>query len=339
MARAGSGYTPRMRALVVGAGAVGQPYGRHLHLGGAEVTFLVKPRHARELEGGMSLYPLNDRRHRTIPVRFREYELVTSAREVAASRWDQVYLTVSSTALRGDWLPELLAAVGDATIIALQPGLDDRALILRHLPEERLVAGLISLISYAAPLPGETRFPEPGVATWFPPLAPSPFSGPSPRVDAVVAALRAGGFPARRHPDVGKLSGFPSALMMPYLVALEASGWTFAGLRAGGHLATAARAAREAMAAVATRHGRRPALLALAARPLVVRSGLWLGRLVVPLDLETYLRVHFLKVGDQTRMMMDRYVELAHEHGLEAGALEELRAAVPALAGKVVASS
>lgn len=48
-----------MRTLVVGAGSVGQVFARHLSLGGAEVTFLVKEKHAAELRRGLTLYPLN----------------------------------------------------------------------------------------------------------------------------------------------------------------------------------------------------------------------------------------------------------------------------------------
>jgi 2-dehydropantoate 2-reductase len=250
-----------------------------------------------------------------------------------------VYLTVSSTALRGPWLPGLARAAGDATVISLQPGIEDRTHVLRFVPEDRLVSGLISLISYAAPLPGETRFREPGMAYWFPPLSPSPFSGPAARVDAVVAALRAGGMPAKRHPDVPGLAGFPSAIMMPYLVALEAGGWSFD--RLGENAPTAARAAREAIAVVAARPeaGRRPPFIGLAARPLVVRAGLWLGRRILPLDLETYLREHFTKVGDQTRLMMSQYIDHARSRGLPSAALESLSQSVAALPGKQVADS
>jgi 2-dehydropantoate 2-reductase len=328
-----------MRALVVGAGAVGQVFGYHLHLGGADVSFLVKPKYAGECRAGFTLYPLNDRRRRLEPRRFTGAGVVTTDEEVAASRWDQVFLTVSSTALRGPWLPGLARAAGDATVVSLQPGIEDRTHVLQYVPEDRLVSGLISLIAYAAPLPGETRFPEPGMAYWFPPLSPSPFSGPRARVDAVVAALRAGGQPAKRHPDVPGLAGFPSAIMMPYLVALEAGGWTFD--RLGQHAPTAARAAREAVDIVAARPeaGRRPPLIGLAVRPFVVRAGLWLGRKVIPLDLETYLREHFIKVGDQTRLMMSQYIDHARSRGLPSAALESLNNSIAALPGTELASS
>ena len=132
-----------MRALVVGAGAVGQVYGHHLQRGGAEVWFLVKPKYAEECRAGFTVYPLNDRRRRAEPRRFAADGVVTRDDEVAAEAWDQVYLTVSSTALRGPWLPGLARAVGDATVISLQPGIEDRKHVVQYVPEARLVSGLI----------------------------------------------------------------------------------------------------------------------------------------------------------------------------------------------------
>jgi 2-dehydropantoate 2-reductase len=327
-----------MRVLVVGAGAVGQVFGHHLARGGAEVAFLVKPRYAGAARAGYTLYALHDRRRRTTPIRFTGAGVVTSAAEAAASRWDAVILTVSSTALRGAWLAELAAATGDATVVMLQPGIDDRQVVLAAVAPDRVVAGLITLVSYLAPLPGETRFPEPGVAYFFPPLSAVPLSGPEARVRPLVDALRRGGMPARRHPDVGAVAQFPSALMTPFLLALEAGGWRMD--RLGERAGVAARAAREAIAVARARGGKTPPLGGVLARGWLVRAGLAVGRRLVPFDLETYLRSHFTKVGDQTRLMLAQYIDIARERGLAASALEELRDAVPALAaGKEVAST
>jgi 2-dehydropantoate 2-reductase len=308
-----------MRALVVGAGAVGQVFARHLALGGAEVTFLVREKYAAECRAGFTMYPLNRaRRVRTTPERFEGAAVVTGPDQVAAGRWDQVYVTVSSAALRGAWFEALARAIGDATLVLLQPGPDDRDYALAHVPAERLVQGVISLVSYAAPLPGETRFPGPGMAYWFPP-APSPFSGPTARRDQVVSALKAGGMPAARHADVARVVDFPNAGSMPLLLHLEASGWSFArALREDRRgLEQALAAGRQAMAVVAKRSDRRvPLALRLGLRGLTLRLGAALARFVVPFDLETYVRAHFTKVADQTRLIVARFVALGRERGL-----------------------
>jgi hypothetical protein len=55
--------------------------------------------------------------------------------------------------------------------------------------------------------------------------------------------------------------------------------------------------------------------------------------LVVPLPLETYLRVHFTKVADQTRHAMATYLDDARAAGLPTAGLERLMALpAPAIA-------
>ena len=312
-----------LQILVVGAGAVGQVFGHAYQRGGAKVTALVRARYQAAAVRGFTLYPLNQRKHPA--ERFEGFDVITSAREVAARRFDQIVLTVSSPALRGPWLAELLAAAKDATIVALQPGLDDRGvLIAAGAAPERLVQGAISLVSYRAPLPGETRFPAAGMAYWYPPLSPSPFSGPTDRVAAVVAALSRGRLPAKRHRDVGKMAAFPSAVMMPYLVALELGGWTVGGALAAGTFTLGARAAREAVAVVGHALGKPPLGVRLLARPRLLRAGLWSARPLIPLPFETYVREHFTKVGDQTAEFIDLYVAKGRAAGLPVAALTEL---------------
>lgn len=316
-----------MRALVIGAGAVGQVYGQHLASGGAEVGFLVKPEHAEETRAGFTLYPLNRRRRRRgDPERFTGYTVYASIPDAAREHWDQVYLAMSSTALRdGSWLAELALRIGGATIVLLQPGPEDRDFLLRHVPEDRVVQGIITLIGYRAPLPGEARFPAPGVAYWFPPLSPSPMSGSTARVEAVVAALRGGGLPARKVRDVSTRVHFVVAFMMPVFAVLESVGWRFHRFRQSEHLALALRASREAMDVVAhTRAQRPPLALRLVARPIFVRALLRLAPLMVPFDLESYLQAHFTKVGDQTRDFLRSYLAWGRSGGIRIDALERV---------------
>lgn len=329
-----------MDVLIVGAGAVGQTYGRHLQAGGADVTFFVKPKHAPGAREGFTLYPLNGRRD---PVRFEGVGVVTTVAEVAAGRWDQVWLAVSSPALRGAWLGDVISAAGDAVVVLLTPGMDDRRLIGAHVPDDRVVSGLISLIAYQAPLPGEQRFDEPGIAFWFPPMGPSPFSGP--RAAEVVAALRAGGQPAKTVADVTASAPFASAALMPILLALEAADWQFDRLARGDHLARACAAVAESMAIVSRALGRKAPTFRHAVRPAVLRLVMALARRVLPLDIEVYLAYHFVKVGDQTRAAIARHVELGGEQGQSTHALASLLAGVSdapgdarEVAGRVVAS-
>jgi 2-dehydropantoate 2-reductase len=316
--------------LIVGAGSVGQVFGYHLFRGGAQVTFLVRPAHRAQVAEGFALYPLNRYRAGDAPLRFREFALSSSAAEVAAQRFAQVYLTVPSHGLRGPWLAELLAQIGDASLVSLQPDVADQPLLrAAGARAETLVQGGIALISYAAPLPGETRFPEPGTAYWLPPFARSPFSGPPARVQAVIDALRRGGLPAARGRDVAHLLAFPNAIGMTYLTALEAAGWSARPLVHGALAPLCRRAVREAIAVAQVQVGSRPLGVGLASFSRLLRPALWLAQRCVPFPLTAYLKQHFTKVGAQTRLMMAGLIARGRAAELGTAALEQLCAALP----------
>jgi len=313
-----------MRILLVGAGAVGQAYGRHLQLGGARVSFLVREQYAEACRAGLTLYPLNRAKAiRWQPVPFTGFGVLIRADEVATDTWDQVWLCVSSPALQGPWLHELLLAIGNATLVFLQPGLRDRDIILEHWPAERLVQGLITLLSYQAPLPGEP-VPQPGVAYFFPPLSATPFAGPRDRTQAVVDALRAGGCRAKVNPHVRKHAAIGSAVLIPHVRALETAGWSLQALRKSPLLTLAARASHEAMTIAARYNGFPPPAARHAVHPWLTQFVLGVAPHVLPFDLETYLRYHFTKVGEQTSAAMAVYMELGTALGLPYTHLERL---------------
>jgi len=322
--------TSSTRALLVGAGAVGLVYGRHLALAGVDVSFYVRDKYREQAQAGYAMYPLNRSNPRRAPVRFGGFGVVTSADEVRdAGPFDQVWLCVSSPALRGGWLTDILAVAGDAAaVVMLTNGMGDRELLAAATSDDRIVQGMISMISYQGPLPGET-LPEPGCAYWFPPLGPSPFSGPDARVKPLVAALNKGGCPAKRHRDVAAVVGFPTAILMPHLLALEAAGWKFDALRRGDWLDRAAAASREAMASVQARTGHRPPLSARLFSPGLMRLVTRIAPGVLPLPIETYLAYHFTKVGDQTRMYVRDYRQICVDNGLPADALADLERRLP----------
>jgi 2-dehydropantoate 2-reductase len=308
------------RCLVVGAGAVGQVYARHLQKGGAHLTFYVRPKRVPLMGGGLVLHPLNEQR----PARLSGYDVVSSAAEVAAAApFDSVWLTVPSDALRGDWLDALLGAIGEAVVVSLQPGLEDRAYLAERVPEARLVSGMIGLIAWHAPLPGADR--APGIAYWFPPFQKSPLGGCAAAAGEV-ARLRAGGFPTKVVDDVAADTAFASSLMMPIIAGLEVGGWTFRGLFGGSAITLAVAAARETSAIARPRH-RRWWVRRLMRRG-VLRMITWLAPRVVPFDLEVYLQAHFTKVGPQTRMMLETYIRLGQAEGWATEAISALLVAL-----------
>lgn len=310
-----------MKILIVGAGAVGQVYATHLKRSGAYVAVLVKPKYAEECQRGLTIYQLRTLRRHTVET-FQPDDVLTAVEDVAAQGWDQVWLCVPTSALEGEWLDRLLEAAGDATVVCPQPGLQVRDRVARVVPPQQVVSGTIGFISYQAPLPGEAL--DPGVAYWFPPLEASRFSGHPDRVDPVVAALRRGGCPARVHRDARALLAYSSCLLMPHVAALEGAGWSFEELRHGKWLMLAARAAAEAMKVVAVQLSISPPWYRSLVQPWLTRSLTLLAPLVMPFDLERYLRYHFTKVGEQSRLLMQGMCEDARTNGVEATALTEL---------------
>jgi len=316
-----------MRILVVGAGSVGQVYGHHLQRSGAHVSVYVREKYAEEARAGFWLYPGG----RPPGARFVPDAVHTDLDAAAAAGFDQLWLCVSSTAIRGPLLDAVAAALGDATLVALQPGLRDRELLAPLVPADRLVLGLIAFSAWHAPLPGGPPVPAPGQGVWFPPFSPSTFEGP--QAAAVVAALRSGGCPATvGDATVGAARG--SALLIPMVAAMECAAWSFSGLRSGRWAALAAGAGREALD-IGTGHlGVAPGPARMALRPTAIRLATRVVPLVAPMDFERFLQVHFSKVGDQTLLALDTWIAAGVGEGRSVGELRALRDALRAARGQ-----
>lgn len=313
-----------MKVLIVGAGAVGQVYGDILARGGAEVAFLVKPAHAAVAQGGYHLHELRLWRRPASSV-FAPHAVFTGLGEAAVQRYDQLWLCVSSAALRQPGFSDILAQVNADLLVALQPGLEDRQWLEERWPADRLVRGVIPLISYQSPLPGFEGQPA-GIAWWLPPGAKVPFDGEQAAVAQVTKPLEAGGWPARHVPHAPESAASISAVLMPHMVALEAAGWSFAKLKSGDALAQAVAASKEALAVVSHDLGLPVPGFARGVSPGWLRFVLAVAPKLVPLPLEAYLAWHFTKVGDQTRMLMGRYIARGEDAGLSTVALRSLLA-------------
>lgn len=312
----------RARFLLVGAGAVGQVYGAHLAAAGHEVGYLVKPAHVRATRAGFQMLPTSGD-----PWTFSPEIVLDDPVEATRERWDQVWLCVSSPALRGPWLSRLISAASDATFVMLQPpspGSDDP---LAGLPAERVIRGIIAIVAWSAPLPGQTG--EHGMAYWFPPLLKTRLSGPEQAVDLAVEALRSGGCPAVATDDVAGEAAMGSALLLSTMAALEVAGWSFQRWRKDPAGALGLATAREALALARATQGQRTWPLRLLLRRPLLRLISRLAPVVAPMPLETYLRVHFTKVGDQTREVLAGWVRQGESLGLRVDATRALLARLP----------
>jgi 2-dehydropantoate 2-reductase len=319
-----------MNILVVGAGAIGQVYALHLARAGHAVSFFVKPQYADEVGAGLSLHRLQRRGH--VTERLEGVGCLSDPVQVAAGRWDQVWLTLPSNALRGELARQVLAAVGDATVICLQPDIHDGAFVRSLTPQpQQVVQSLIPFISFQSPLPGQ---PGPaGIAFFLPPLTPALVAGEPSRAAAVTTTLKQAGVPARQVQDFARSTAAFVAMMQPLMAALEANGWDLYGLPASPMLREGLFASREAMQAAAAETGGSIWALRPLLWPLTWRLALPLLKHVFPFDLQVYLRFHYSKVGVQTRLMLDSYIELGAARRMPVSSLQNLRLALPEPAG------
>lgn len=322
-----------MRVLMVGAGAVGLAYGWYLQRGGAQVTYLVKPKYADELRAGANLY-FPKRRGVREPVPFKGFEVVGDDAAVAAGTWDAVWLCMSSPAMRSAWLDPFLAALGRSpggdrtTLVSLQPGLEDLEHLAARFPRERIVTGLITLIAYQTPLPEEAPHP-PGVAVVIPPLTRFPVRGEAARARAIADSVTRGGWKSKvLGPLEDKGGDVAGAVLLTHIVALEGAGWRFAPLFRSPLRKLACEASREGMVIVAASKGRTPPFARHFVRPWLMGLFLRLARWRLPFDFEIYLEYHFTKVREQTLEGLAHTIALGDQLGRPTEALTDLEATV-----------
>jgi hypothetical protein len=320
----GGSLSASPQICIVGAGAVGLVYAQFLRRAGAAVALLVKPEHAETCGKGFTLHRLR-RGGRRDSEHIDDLSIHTAVEGLAERRFDQIWLTVASDAMRKPWLGDVLGPSKDATVVILQPDLEDRALALEAIAEERLVQGLIGFLSFQSPLPQAPLLPE-GIAYALLPGMASSFDGA--RAPEIVSFLKRGAFPARQTHDLVGRSAERSATTVPLIAGLEAAGWSIPDFVRGPWLPRSIDASKEALAAVAKHLGRRPAAVRHILSPLPVRAALALAPALTPFDLEAYLSFHFTKVGPQTRLMLETYERLAKTLALSSAALHALRSAL-----------
>jgi 2-dehydropantoate 2-reductase len=127
-----------MKILIVGAGATGGYFGRHLVRAGRDVTFLVRPARAEQLRDGLRVYgPGYDE---TVPVR-----ALTADR--LEGTYDLVLLMTKAWALEAA-LEDIAEAVGpDTTILPLLNGLAHLEAVNDRFGAGAVLGGLVRVVT------------------------------------------------------------------------------------------------------------------------------------------------------------------------------------------------
>ena len=320
------------RVLVIGAGAVGQVYGHFMQRGGADVSFFVKEKYKTQCEQGFTLY--RSRRRGLGNAEFFQAEAIyTQYEEIAKQQFDHVWLAMSSNDLRGEWLSELKEAIGDTTLVMLQPDLEDRDYVLQYFPESQLVYGIINFISYQTPLPDlPSHHPDAdkkGVAYLMLPMMSAEFSGNPDRLPAVMEALSLGRFPVNAQQTVPRIYADRSAWMIPLVAMLELENWSFKRLMKSGSLELAVDGAKQALNVVAAKFHRPLNWTERGFSLLLVKVLLPLVRFLSPMDAESFVKFQFKKTAPQTRFILDHFIHQGEALGVNVLALKTLRAKLP----------
>jgi len=118
------------------------------------------------------------------------------------------------------------------------------------------------------------------------------------------------------------------AVLMPIIAAMEIGGWTFAGLRETEPIQMAADGIRQASAIACKKAGISTGPVGLVARPMVIAGLTRLAPRVTPFDIETFFKIHFTKVGDQTLLGLTEWIAEGHRTGQPIDALASLKEAL-----------
>jgi len=136
--------------LIIGAGALGIVTGYHLHLAGADVSFLVRPGRMPALQEPQVLYCYDDGELK----HFSEYQVYDNVADATACGHDFVIVTLDGATCRGAEATALLGDIGAAmqggNSIAVISGVGVREYCREtmQLAEDRVIEGTMGLLSY-----------------------------------------------------------------------------------------------------------------------------------------------------------------------------------------------
>lgn len=314
----------KQQILIIGAGAVGQVYAYHFAQAGHQVHLLLKEKYIPEAQQGFVLYDLKQDKSRQQAIDFKNFTCHSTWTSVAQQPIDQVWLCMSSVALAQLDFAAMKQAIGQATVVVLQPDPSDVERVQQALGAEQVVAGMINMISYYAPLAGE-KVPKEGVAFWIPPIVPMPVDGAKSRLEGVLMLLKSANIAATGQANFAAKNAHNSSFLMVFLAALELSDWQFDILASHKNLLkTMLQAQHEVFAALSAEYGTQAAYGLTVIKSWMIPVILKVARHIAPLNMEVYMQAHFLKVREQTLVLLQAYQQRAQQHQLPHEALSGL---------------
>jgi hypothetical protein len=299
-----------MKVLIVGCGAVGQVFGVSLQKAGVELGLYDRPATLVKLEQalvdeGLPLFQVRRRGRAPLAHRLKNYQVI--ADPVAARRFgpDQIWFTVPSPVYYSEWFKEFLREVPSRRVVCFVPE-GGRPEFFPEGDPDRLVFGGTTFMAWQGGPEAGGGQPG-GVNFWLPPMA-IPLMGAKEACREVGQPLQQAGFKVTLGKPDSPQQACVTAVITAFMAGLELSGWSLAAFRKGPWLTQAAGASSQAVlsqlpvAGIFTK-----ALLGVPVLSVGLYLAAFLMPVLVPFDLEKYLKFHYLKTRLQTLALLELF--------------------------------
>ncbi len=144
------------------------------------------------------------------------------------------------------------------------------------------------------------------------------------KIKPLISLFARGGFRSKYKNNLEDSSAILSATSIPIIAALELADWNFKDFRQGRELAMGLKASAEAKTISYKIYNPESKKEFTPINTVLVRTVLASLDCLAPFDLQAYLKFHFTKVGDQTRLMINEYVDAAERQKTDSKALKDI---------------
>ncbi|KAI9206158.1 uncharacterized protein BJ171DRAFT_498884 [Polychytrium aggregatum] len=355
---------PPLKILIVGAGSVGQIFGYHLSKGGADVHFLVRDYQAPLLRSiPMRVHRLCAPGEKRIPTKTALLSIpeknIYTIDDVEAGQlpldFNCILIAVSSAALRGRWIRDLLQVIHSnpkCILYCFSPGVSDCHYIIQScgIVASRIVRSQANFISWPAPLEGQAFNPIPSkerlvgvqgshshqpITAYFvngPQLFSRSDSVATEKITArLLACLRTTNLASEQTQVLPSLFRLRQSVLVPLLIGLSIADWKFRKLFNDRKLLRITiEASREGLDRVCTLHDMTDFRwttfwMFFLFWGLIVQLAILLVLPVVqPMDAQAFLKFHFTKYESQTMLHAEEEIDEGAAAGHPANKLIEL---------------
>jgi hypothetical protein len=311
-----------MKVLIVGCGAVGQVFSLYLQKAGVELGLYDRPSTAERLKqamehGGIPLCQISKSRVKEpLVYRLEHHQVMMDEAECQRFRPDLLWFTTPSPVYHSGWFREFLEKVPSERVVCFAPEGGRSEFFPEGVDKDRLVFGGVTFMAWQGDLEGGGGKPE-VVNFWMPPMLSIPLAGTEIAGRMVEQLLKKAGLRASLGKPGSPMQASVTGVMTAFVAGLELAGWSLSAFRKSKLPNRAAKAAREAVLGQLRRADffTRASLVFLLS-PSTFRLAILILPLLVPFNLEKYLKFHYLKTRDQSLTLLDVFAKDGERRGI-----------------------